>query len=290
VWTLEFVGAQAGMAGPMLWLAVMEFVHARRRRGEDPRRWTGVLFLTLCAAPILAFYFVVTFFAPAQQNWAMAAFITVAAMAAGAVVRGMDDYVVKLRAWRALPEPRPHRGYLLRRPETPVQVLWHTTLGYGLIAGVGFLCAVPLARIGSVGRVLPAHRLLGADQRAADVAGLLERLRDETGREPFVMAHHYGVAAQMAYYLPGHPTVFCSSAFTGGRRTQYDYFRDTDLTLNQAALMGRPAVMIGALRPQWEELFGRVETIGRLSGEKKEDRPAFVGYEFKGFPFGRTAP
>lgn len=288
-WTLEYLGAQIGLGGPIFLLAIFESVRAWRARAAEPDVWRAALYLLLCGGPILAIYLVLTAAAPAQQNWPMAGYTTLAVLAAGAVIRGMDDFRARLRAWRALPEPRPRAGTLTRRPETWAQVLWDVALVYGAVAGAGFLRVDLLARVPGLSGVVPVHRLMYADVRAANVLELIERLRAETGAEPFVIAHHYGVAAQSAFYLPGRPVVFCSSAYDGGRRTQYDFFPDTDLDRVTPALRGRPAVLLGGVEGPWAEAFERVETVGLLRGERKTDRPAFLGYGFKGFK-GRTAP
>jgi len=290
LWMLEYIGAQIGLAGPVLLLALNEFAYARRRRAEDPRRWRGVMYLVLCAAPLWVMYLCVTVAAPAQQNWSMAAYTTLAALGAGAVVRGMDEFRAKLAAWRAIPEPRPRAGFLVRRPETGVQVLWHVAMVYGVVSGVGFLRADLLTRAPWIGPAIPLHRLMFARERAAEVSALLDRLGEQGTGEPFVLAHHYGVAAQLAFYLPGRPVTYCSSAYDGGRRTQYDFFPDTDLDRVTPRLLGRPAVMLGGVGEDWGIVFQRVEVIGKLKGDRKDDRPAFLGHGFKGFPRGKTAP
>jgi len=290
LWTLEYLGAQAVLAGPVLTLGLMEFFSARRRRAEDGARYAGSLFLLCCAAPVWVMYLLLTLVAPAQQNWPMAAYTTIAVLASGAVTRGMDDFRARLAAWRALPEPRPRAGVLLRRPETAVQVLWHMAIGVGLVVGLGFAAASLIARVPGIGPVVPLHRLMFARERAAEVESLIARLRREGAGEPFVLSHHYGVAAQSAFYLPGRPITYCSSAYDGGRRTQYDLFPDTDLDRATPALLGRPAVMLGGVEHAWGEAFERVVLIGKLAHDKKDDRPAFLGYNFRGFPHGKTAP
>ena len=55
-------------------------------------------------------------------------------------------------------------------------------------------------------------------------------------------------------------------------------------------LVGRPAVTIGATEPQWRDVFETVEPLGRLVGDKKDDRPAFVCTGFRGFPLPKPAP
>src|SRR5690606_23633611 len=112
----------------------------------------------------------------------------------------------------------------------------------------------------------------------------------ETRAEPLIIAQHYGRASLLAFYAAddssgdsdpdsARPLVYSSSSFMAGRETQYDYWDDTDLT--DPALRGRSGVLIGATRQQWLHMFDRVEPIGQLAGETKEDRNAFAGHGFR---------
>jgi peptidoglycan/xylan/chitin deacetylase (PgdA/CDA1 family) len=123
---------------------------------------------------------------------------------------------------------------------------------------------------------------MGAERIADETARLKDRLRRQTGLEPVVIAQHYGRASQLAFYLPGRPVVYCSSSRMAGRRTQYDYWPDTDLD-DMAVLRGRPGVLLGATGEQWRHAFERVQEHGVLDGEHKEGRLTFLGYRYKGF-------
>jgi len=81
--------------------------------------------------------------------------------------------------------------------------------------------------------------------------------------------------------MEGQPTVYSSSSKGYGRRTQYDLWDDTDL--DDPALLGRPAVLVGGWDYEWEHAFERLELVGQLDGETKRDRLTFIGYGFKGF-------
>jgi 4-amino-4-deoxy-L-arabinose transferase-like glycosyltransferase len=280
-WTLEFIGIQLGMVGPPLVLALGVAFRAFRRRRENPAAWPGQLFLIACAAPILVFYLLISLIAEPEGNWAMGGYITLAPLAAWGVADSLPRFRAALVRWHALPEPRPRAGFFRRRPELFEQVLWHWSIAYGVVA------ALAMARVDLIARVLPpiSGRLgsvMTADVLAADAAAHAARLKSETGLEPFYIAQHYGRASILAYYIPGHPSVKCSSSRMAGRRTNYDYWADTDL--DDPSLLGRPAVLIGALLEQWTPLFDRVVPIERLSGEHKKDRLAFVGYGYKGWP------
>jgi hypothetical protein len=155
-----------------------------------------------------------------------------------------------------------------------------------------------------------AGRVRGAKEMAGHVQELVRDLETERGVEAFVVAQHYGRASQLSYYLrpriaPGvprvsasgerigparsrveRPVVLCAMKQTGGRGTQFDIWPDT--SLEQAWLMGRPAVIVTSLRPEvervWQAMFERVEPIPgkKLRGEAKGDRGALLGYGYRG--------
>lgn len=281
-WTLELIGSQIGMVGPVLVLGLWEALRALRGKTPPDER-PGEVFLIAGALPILVFYLLVSFIASPEANWPMAGFITLMPLAARRIVTGMDDWKSKLVAWRALPSPRPRAGVFLRRPETATQVLWHATLAFGLVAGVAALRLDVVAGVPGLGKVIPLHRLMGADVMSRHVERLLGEVEKETGKRPLIFAQAYGRASQFAFYLPGHPIVYCPGARIDGRPTQYDYFADTNLDLHPE-LVGRPAILVGAWQAAWEKVFDRVVPVGTLDGEGKPNRPAFKGYGFRGFP------
>jgi hypothetical protein len=313
-WTLDFVGTQIGMVGPALGLMIAGVIFARRGRGTlgvavqaarihtnieraaGGQIWDAARFSLLISLPILLFYLGVSFITEPEGNWAMAGYLALFAPAGWAVVAGVDDWRRRVAAWRALPEPRPRAGGLTRRPETVRQVLWHLTLAYGLVAGLGmlrvdWLAAAARTTLGEdAGRAIPVGRLMNADICAAHVARLIEETRARGEGEPFVIGQHYGRASQIAFYLPGRPrnVVFSSSAFMGGRKTQYDMWPETDLGNAEtfATLKGRPAIVIGATAGEWAAAFERVEDRGTLEGDHKRGRPVFVALGFKGWAAG----
>jgi 4-amino-4-deoxy-L-arabinose transferase-like glycosyltransferase len=286
-WTLEFLIVQIGIVGPALILAIGAAIKAIRTRREEPshQSWHAHLYLISCALPILLFYFAVSFIAEPEGNWAIGGYVTLLALAGGAVADAIPRFRAKLAAWEALPEPRPRQGLLRKRPEVFEVVLWHWSIAVGIIA------ALVMVRADLIGRAVPSvsgrlGSVITADVLAADAARRAAQLNTETGLEAFYIAQHYGRASILAYYIPGHPAVRCSSSRMQGRRTQYDYWPDTDL--DDPSLLGRPAVLVGAVYEQWTPLFERVIPIGRLEGEHKKEREAFLGYGYKGWKGTQT--
>jgi hypothetical protein len=156
-----------------------------------------------------------------------------------------------------------------------------------VVMGVATAIILPrldlLAKLPLVGPLIPVHRFMGADRMAADVHMRLDSIRRRTGLEPFLVSSHYGRASQMAFYLPGHPTTYCTSDLIGpGRHTQYDYWADTDLR-RQPGLLGRPALALGAEAASWDRCFAKVATVGPLDGDGKRGRAVHECEGFTGF-------
>ncbi len=282
---LEFIGTQIAMVGPGLILAIPAILWASRTRGDEDYD-AGAVFLVSCAGPILLFYVIVAFFAEAEGNWAMGGYVTLLALAGWYASDEIPRYRALVKKWRQ--EGRPdRRGLLRRQPETFGQILWHLAIGYGLVAGTAMLFLEPISRAGGIGPVIPIGRLMGADTLASQVDIHASALSAATGKEPFIVSKHYGAASQLWFYLPGQPTVYCASSILGGRKTQFDYWPETDLARDD--LVGRPAVLLGGTAEEWGRLFERVELVGHLKGDRKSDREAWLGYDYLGLEAMRPA-
>jgi hypothetical protein len=271
LWTLEFLATQIALVGPALALMLFAFRPAADR--PIARR-----FLILTGLPIILFYLAITLVTEPEGNWAFAGYTTLAALAAWGLVLGMDDFTARRRDWLALPVPRPKAGLLRRSPETATQVFWHATLALGLLTALAILRLDLLARIPVVGPSVPLSRLIDADTIAAHVHRLADDLQRRTGKPPLIISQFYGRASQLAFYLPGQPVVHCSSSRMNGRKSQFDLWSHTDL--DDPALAGRPAVLLGDADQDWSWGFTTVERVGRLEGDRKRNREAFLGLEY----------
>jgi 4-amino-4-deoxy-L-arabinose transferase-like glycosyltransferase len=275
-WTLDYLAIQAVVLGPVLYLGLAGAARAQRTPGSRTRR--GAVFLLCCALPILLFYLAVTLFSEVEGNWPIAGYIT----------------LLPLAGWAATTASR-----------GPTFHLWRASLWTGVVVGLfslrlDWVAASPPAawldrglqaiKVKGSRPLIPVGRLMPAPIFAADAARLASELRDRTGLEPFYVCEHYGGAGLLAFYIPGHPTVYCSSSQTGeGRRTQYDYWPDTDLS-DLALLGGRPAVCLGKNRQRWEGAFERVEERARLAADPKDDRLVFLGFGYRGFGYRDATP
>ncbi len=257
-WMPEYIGAQAALWGPVLALALAQGWAATRGRTCAARR-SAEVYLLSGAAPTLLVYLIVSLFTRPEGNWPLAGYLT----------------LLPLAAWRVADNPTRFTKHW-----------WRASIVMGVITALSLAGLDRVAKLPGIGRFVPLHRFMGADVLAQHTHELAESLRAETGREPFILAMHYGRASQLAYYLPGRPTVYCSSSLMlGGRPVQYDYWEETDLR-RALQLRGRPAILFGATLEDWAAVFQRVEQVGLLRAEGKSDRPAFRGYGFLGFPRG----
>jgi 4-amino-4-deoxy-L-arabinose transferase-like glycosyltransferase len=254
LWTLEYL-AMLLLVGPVGLLGDISAV----------KYWKasqGVRVLVAASLPILVFYLLVTFVAEAEGNWALGGFVALVPLAAGIVPGALD------------------RGYI------PIRALWRLSL----ITGAGTLLLVPampiLATSRYLGQWIPVHRLTGLREVASSAQVRLDELREQTGLEPFLITEHYGRTSQLAFYMNGHPVVYAAGSMTpAGRRSQYDLWPETDLRNLDTieSLSGRPALIFGGRKDFWPQAFERVEDIGPLPGEPKNNRTTYLGYGFHGF-------
>lgn len=261
-WFFEFVVVQIGLIGPAV--ALMARGIFNRHRGGAVAEEQAERSLVWMGLPLIAFYVLVSLVNDAEGNWAIAGYVTLVPLAARLGV-----------------ERKKGKAGSERRQYPALIAAW----ALGIVVA---LCATRidlLARIPLIGRAVPLGRLTQADVRAQDVQRRIEQLEEEIGIEPFVIAHHYGRASQLAFYLPGRPRVYCGGPHVGGRRTQFDMWPDSDLSRREVnlELSGRPAVLVGSNQGVWERAFELVEPIGSLAGETKKDRVSFLGYGYRGF-------
>lgn len=260
LWMPEFLALQLPVCGGVLALALL--AHLSTRRSASPER-TGLRLSLALSLPPFLFYTAVSLITRAEGNWAMAGAVTLCPAAAWAVLDGVA------------------------RRHTLTRLIWGVTLLGGVAASIALPATPFLSSRRNFGHLIPASRVTGLREHAAAVQNRLDLIRAETGLEPFVMTDHYGRASQLRFYLPGHPVIYNAASFSGGRRSQHDLWPETDLS-NPATvhpLLGRPALLLGGRDNDWSHAFDLTTDLGPLTGEPKpDDRTAYVGLSFRGFP------
>lgn len=284
-WTLEFLGIQLAAGGPALVLVWLGFKSLRAGDGADR---SSAVYLAATGCTTLVFYFFATFLTSVEANWAIGGFVALCALGAVAVVRGMDDWRARLQRWRATPPAERRReGFILQRPETAPQVAWHFAIFYGVAAAILILRLDLFARIPGVEGRVALHRLMGAPQFAGAIRELEKANTDPVAGPPLLISYHYGVAAQLTFYLPDHPMVYVAGSHLGYRRTQWDLWPDMSLT--QPALLGKNALLIGASAPQWQPVFRSLTDLGHQPADLRRDRWVYFGRDFLGFDHAKGA-
>lgn len=213
------------------------------------------------AIPILLLYLLVSLRTRVEGNWPIAAACSLIVPAAWCVDEG----------WR--------RRALLPR------LLWWVACTTGLLvttapAMLGFLST---RRV--FGQHIPIERVSGMREHAAAAREQLERLRDATGLEPFILADHYGRVSLLMFYLPDTQTLSASVPL-GGRPSQLDLWPHTNPAdpRTHADLLGRPALLFGPRTARWAAVFETVEEIGPLASEPKpESRTTYAATGYIGF-------
>lgn len=259
VWFFEYIALQLLVGGPVIGLSIFALLNAPKH--SDARTVQAIRACVAMALPLLVFYLLISLVTQTEGNWAMAAFVTLIVPASWAVYDGVI------------------------RVDHPVKFFW----GAALVAGIAVLMLFPgartLAKLPGVGPLVPLYRMTGMRAHALDAQRVIDELASETGEQPIVITNHYGRASLLAFYLPGHPVVYCSSAHIGGRKTQYDMWDETDLGNPEtvAPLLGRPALLLGGPPKHWTSSFETLMDIEQLDHEPKSHGTTYIGRGFKGF-------
>lgn len=250
-WTLEFVGAVAGLCHPV-WLGLVGMAAWGVVRGRDAT--VQERFLACFSLPILGFYLAYTVRARVHPNWI-----------AAAVLPGM--LLATLRA---------HRAWLAgsRRPwgwvrvglwvGLPLVVLVHETEWVAKVTGT----PLPVS-------AEPLKRVRGHREFALEVAAARTRLM-QGDRPLFVIADHYGRAGLLSFYMPGGPESLPDAPFiytlrTGRIASQFDVWPGYESRKGQDALFVRrkPKDPSEPLPPALMEQFESVERVGEVASGHK---------------------
>ncbi len=230
----DFIGSQAGLMTPLLFLGMAAaMVNAGRSRSDprDPGRW-----LTFCfGAPVLVFFVLLSLKTKVQANWAICGWIAASVGYAGWVWGDGGNRRRTAFAWT----------------------------GIALSLFVSTMAGWPELR-SAIGLRIPAkldqsRKMYGGSELGVAIAAQSAAMANG-GERPIIGAVTYDVASRMAFYAPGQPRVVC--LFLGTRPNQYRY-------LNRASgVRVGSNVLIADHRPPtdpelvpFEQVFQRVEPV-----------------------------
>lgn len=258
LWSLEYIALQLLVGGPVIILAIYAYLKARHN--ESTQTQTALAAMIALASPILIFYFIVSLITQTEGNWAIAACVTLIPPAAFGSMYGVERHIHKIK------------------------FLWGAGVVTGLLILIGFPLAPQIAKIPRIGKHIPIERLTGMRQHVQDTQASIDDLAEYTGMEPIIMCVHYGRASLLSFYLPDQ-TIYCTSARTGGRKTQYDIWTHTDLTNPdvRSQLLGRPGILFGGQPHHWDTAFDQLSNIGARVNEPKENQTTYIGFNYHTF-------
>jgi 4-amino-4-deoxy-L-arabinose transferase-like glycosyltransferase len=182
----RFVGLQAAMISPLLWISCLAAAAVAARRWREPSWRVAAVF----SVPLLAVMFVVSPFHWVKGNWGAPAYP--AALLAGAALA--------LERWDRL------RGWT-----------WAT----GIVAGLAsiYMHVVPLVP------ALPFPARDDTTTGWRQLAARVEAERARLGGDPLIVGCTYKPAAELSFNLPGQPEVQSGGLF-GVDGLQYDEWLD----------------------------------------------------------------
>jgi 4-amino-4-deoxy-L-arabinose transferase-like glycosyltransferase len=259
LWTLGYALYPFVVLGPPVALLILFAIRRRwPQRVATPEDWTPVAFALYTAAPIVVFYGLVSLRTDIELNWAAAGYTVLLVPLAGHLATYYGG-------------------------ERRVRTAWRWLVGFGLACVVLLSFGKPVLE--TLGRLHVGTRRLQTERLLARIGGhralarhadeLARTVARETGSQPFLVAVNYGQAGLLAFYTDSHPVVRSAASLTGGRESSYDYFADTSLA--DPALLGRPAILLGANEWVWSEIlyFDRVVPLD-------PEARLYAGYNYGG--------
>ena len=209
-WVLRFLGDQALLLSPFVFLAYLYTLYDGARRGVKEQ---DDAYLYLWCPSLIAFSatLVTALRSKVEGNWAVDAYVTGVILVAAVFVRVWERRSAAGRAW--------------------------VGLSVGLAAVLALVALFPGLLYG-VGVKFPK----ATDDRTNELYGwraLGQRVRQERaaiGGDPFVFGINYRMPSEAAFYLPGRPQTY--SLFLNYKASEYMFWEDPD------ALKGRDAVFL----------------------------------------------
>jgi hypothetical protein len=225
----EFLGAQAGLLGPILFvLLIIGLVLAFRqaRKGDTHQR-----FLLWTSAPVLLLFLVFSIKTRVYGNWTAPGYLA-AILAAGWALRERVRRPGRWRKW----------------------AIAGLIMGYLLVGAAHF--HVPILKALDLDPDAdPTMKLYGWPQLGQAVGQEMEKWTD--ANDPFVFGLRYQKTSLAAFYTPGQPETHCLF-LPGYRLNAYIFWTDP------STLAGRDALAVVHGKPALGELFERFELVREL--------------------------
>jgi undecaprenyl-diphosphatase len=258
----EFLASQLGVVSPLLFILLCLALRWAWREGV--RRERDDLLLLVCAAvPVFVFFQAWSFLSKVQGNWAAHAFLT-----ATVAVAGWHE------SWFAPGVSRRSRSRLSRWLIASIMV---PALALPIVFAPDALDWAGIRL--PVAWDLVSKRLRGWPELGQAVGEVIAA----APRPPFLASDRYQIASQLAFYVPGHPTVY--NANFGRRRNQYDLWGGWEELADRDGVFVLSGVMDPP--PALRDAFRAVERVRTLvvsrHGQPIHTYSIFRGHEFRGF-------
>ncbi|MFQ5735700.1 MAG: ArnT family glycosyltransferase [Thermodesulfobacteriota bacterium] len=263
---LEFIGAQAGLLTPFIFIALVWGALRCVSFGFRYRR-SGPVLLFFAGAPLFLFFLFKSLHGKVQANWAIAAYVTAYPAAAWAYLSLFEN-----------------RGARSRRS---LKALAWVTLSIGFV--VSMLAYFPWALEAMGARNIiyraPYNRVTGWAELGDRVSQVKAGMEAQGGRT-FIASDTYQITSELALYVKGHPVTY--NFKVGGRRmNQYDLWPGYDELKGYNALYVKGGAV--EIEPSVEAAFERcsreVFTMHR-NGRVLKEFSFFRCYGFKGMESG----
>jgi hypothetical protein len=242
-WTLEFMGAVAGLWNPV-WLGFVCVAAWGLWRPRDSR--PEERFLACFCLPVLGFYLAYTVRARVHPNWIAAAVLPGLVLAALRAHRAWSAGSARTWTWA-------RSGLLLG---LPLVVLVHETDWVEKLSGRPLPASME-----------PLKRVRGHREFAMELAAVRTN-QMQGGRPVFVIADHYGKAGLLSFYMPGGKESLPDAPFiytlrTGRIASQFDLWPGYESRKGEDALFVRRATGNPA-EPLPRALLDQFESVERL--------------------------
>ncbi|MDP2688948.1 MAG: glycosyltransferase family 39 protein, partial [Deltaproteobacteria bacterium] len=198
--SLEFIGSQAGLLTPLIFIALVWGV-ARCASFGFGRKRSGPLLLFFACAPLFLFFFFKSLHGKVQANWAIAAYIAA--------------YPAAVWAFSALLE----RGAALAKPLRAVAWVALFTAFIGSMLAY-FPWALEAAGVKNIIHNPPYSNVTGWAELGGRVSEVKAGMEREAG-ETFIASDRYQITSVLALYTKGNPVTYNFKS-SERRMNQYD--------------------------------------------------------------------